>query len=131
MKKLLVGMTVLVLIFGFWGCASMGKGGKSSAQLEVVTPEVALSKKATVDLKGTGFSPNQEVALLFVDVNGVTSDIGFAVDPQPVADENGAWTTTWKCGRFISKKLIKAGDYTVKAADEDYNVLAEATVTFK
>ena len=114
------------------GCAATGsKGSKSNAVLTVVTPEVALSKKATVDLKGMGFTPNQEVALLFVDVNGVTSDITFAVDPQPVADQNGAWAATWDCGRFVSRKLIKAGTYTIKAADEDYNVLAEATVTFK
>ncbi len=131
MKKLLVAMATMVLIVGLVGCATTGAGGsKSAAQLVVVTPEVALSKKATVDLKGEKFTPNQEVALLFIDVDGVMSDINFAVDPQPVADETGTWTTTWKCGRFVSKKLIKAGTYTLKAADVDYNVLAEATITF-
>ena len=131
MKKLLVGLTVMTLIAGLVGCATTGTGGsKSEAQLMVVTPEVALSKKATVDLKGEKFMPNQEVALLFIDVDGVMSDINFAVDPQPVADEAGSWATTWNCGRFVSKKLIKAGTYTIKAADVDYNVLAEATITF-
>jgi hypothetical protein len=131
MKKLLVGMAVMVLIVGLVGCATFDAIlGKSAPRLLVVTPEVALSKKATVDLKGENFKPDQEVALLFISVDGVTSDIGFAVDPQPVADETGTWTTTWKCGRFISKKLIKAGNYTIKAADVDYNVLAEATVSF-
>ena len=124
-------MATMVLIVGLVGCATTGAGGsKSAAQLVVVTPEVALSKKATVDLKGEKFTPNQEVALLFIAVDGVMSDINFAVDPQPVADETGTWTTTWKCGRFVSKKLIKAGTYTIKAADVDYNVLAEATITF-
>jgi len=131
MKKLLVAMAVMVLIVGLVGCATTGTGGsKSTAQLMVVTPEVELSKKATVDLKGEKFMPNQEVALLFIDVDGVMSDINFAVDPQPVADEAGSWATTWNCGRFVSKKLIKAGTYTIKAADVDYNVLAEATITF-
>ena len=131
MKKLLVAMATMFLIVGLVGCATFGAGGsKPAPQLVVVTPEVALSKKATVDLQGVNFAPDQEVALLFTAVDGVTSDIGFAVDPQPVADNTGAWATTWKCGRFVSKKLIKAGTYTIKAADVDYNVLAEATVTF-
>lgn len=131
MKKLLVGMAVMVLIVGLVGCATFDAIlGKSAPRLLVVTPEVELSKKATVDLKGENFKPDQEVALLFTAVDGVVSDIGFAVDPQPVADETGTWTTTWKCGRFVSKKLIKAGNYTIKAADVDYNVLAEATVSF-
>ena len=131
MKKLWVAMATMVLIVGLVGCATFGAGGsKPAPQLVVVTPEVELSKKATVDLQGVNFTPDQEVALLFIDVNGVTSDIGFAVDPQPVADKTGSWATTWKCGRFVSRKLIKAGTYTIKAADVDYNVLAEATINF-
>ncbi|UCH21417.1 MAG: hypothetical protein JSU83_23450 [Deltaproteobacteria bacterium] len=131
MKKLLVAMAAIFLMVGLVGCATFGSGGsKPAPQLVVVTPEVELSKTATVDLKGLNFEPDQEVALLFTAVDGVTSDIGFAVDPQPVADKTGTWATTWKCGRFVSKKLIKAGVYTIKAADFDYNVLAEATVNF-
>ena len=131
MKKLLVGMVVMVFFIGLAGCATFDAIlGKSAPKLLVVTPKVELSKKATVDLKGVNFTPDQEVALLFIAVDGVMSDIGFAVDPQPIADEAGTWTTTWKCGRFVSKKLIKAGTYTIKAADVDYNVLAEATVSF-
>ena len=131
MKKLLAAMATMALIVSLVGCATFGAGGsKPAPQLLVVTPKVELSKKATVDLQGVNFAPDQEVALLFTAVDGVTSDIGFAVDPQPVADNTGAWTTTWNCGGFVSKKLIKAGTYTIKAADVDYNVLAEATVTF-
>jgi hypothetical protein len=90
MKKLLVGMAIMVLIVGLVGCATFDAIlGKSAPRLLVVTPEVVLSKKATVDLKGENFTPDQEVALLFISVDGVMSDIGFAVDPQPVADETG------------------------------------------
>ena len=131
MKKLLVAMAAMVLIVGLVGCTTFGSGGsKPAPQLVVVTPEVELSKKATVELKGLNFAPDQEVALLFTDVNGVMSDITFALDPQPVADKTGAWAATWNCGRFVSRKLIKAGTYTIKAADDDYNVLSEATVIF-
>ena len=131
MKKLWVTMTAMVLIVGIVGYATFSSGqSKPAPQLVVVTPEVALDKKATVELKGVNFEPDQEVELLFIDVNGVTSDIGFAVDPQPVADKTGSWATTWNCGRFVDRKLIKAGTYTIKAADVDYNVLTEATVNF-
>ena len=125
----MVGIIALVLIAGVTGCATLGIGGPAP-KLIVVTPEVELSKKATVDLKGEDFKPDQEVELLFITVDGVMSDIGFAVDPQPIADKTGTWASTWNCGRFVSKKLIKAGTYTIKAADAEYNVLAEATVTF-
>lgn len=121
----------MTMFVGLVGCASLGIGqGKSDAKLIVDTPTVTMSKKATVGLSGQGFKPGEEVVILFTAVDGVVSDIGFALDPQPVADEAGAWTTTWKCGRFISKKLIKEGTYTLKAAAADYNILAEATVAF-
>ena len=131
MKKLWVTMATMVLIVGLVGYPILGSGqSKSAPQLVVVTADVELSKKATVELKGLNFKPDQEVALLFIDVNGVVSDIGFATDPQPVADKTGSWATTWNCGRFVDRKLIKAGTYTIKAADVDYNVLAEATINF-
>jgi hypothetical protein len=129
MKRVLCFLIAVLMFAGLVGCASMGKG-KSAAKLIVDTPEVVMSKKAVVNLSGQGFKAGEEVAILFKAVDGNTSDIGFALDPQPVADDAGVWATTWKCGRFISKKLIKAGTYTLKAADADYNVLAEATVTF-
>lgn len=130
MKKIFCILTVAFVMVGLVGCASTGKG-KSNAKLMIDPPTVTMSKKATVNLSGQGFMPGEEVVILFTAVDGVVSDIGFALDPQPVVDESGAWTTTWKCGRFISKKLIKEGSYTLKAADAEYNVLTEATVMFK
>ncbi|MDJ0811841.1 MAG: hypothetical protein QNJ02_16440 [Desulfobacterales bacterium] len=129
MKRVFCILTVAFVIAGLVGCASTGKD-KSSAKMMVEPASVAMSKKAVVGLSGQGFAPGEEVVILFTAVDGVVSDIGFALDPQPMADDTGAWATTWKCGRFISKKLIKEGSYTLKAADAEYNVLAEATVTF-
>jgi hypothetical protein len=120
---------VAFLIAGVVACAGMGKG-KSNAKLMVETPTVTMGKEAVVNLSGQGFKPGEEVVILFTADDGVVSDIGFALDPQPVADNSGAWATAWKCGRFISKKPIKEGTYTLKAADADYNVLAEAGITF-
>ncbi len=129
MKRVFCILTVAFVIAGLVGCASTGKD-KSSAKMMVEPASVAMSKKAVVGLSGQWFAPGEEVVILFTAVDGVVSDIGFALDPQPMADDTGAWATTWKCGRFISKKLIKEGSYTLKAADAEYNVLAEATVTF-
>lgn len=131
MKRVLCVVMVVFMVAGLAGCAGLGMGqGKSAPKLIVETPKVTMSKQAKVSLSGQGFKPGEEVAILFTAVDGVVSDIGFALDPQPFADKKGAWATTWKCGRFINKKLIKEGTYTLKATDTDYNALAEATVTF-
>ncbi|UCG63696.1 MAG: hypothetical protein JSW12_13585, partial [Deltaproteobacteria bacterium] len=77
-----------------------------------------------------GFQPDQEVSLLFTDVDGVQSDIGYALKPQPKANTIGAWVTTWSCGPYISKKLIKEGAYAITVTDGDYNILAHTPVAF-
>jgi hypothetical protein len=38
--------------------------------------------------------------------------------------------TTWSCGRYIARKLVKEGAYTITVTDSDYNVLAHAPVAF-
>ncbi len=90
-----------------------------------------MSNKATVTLKGKGFQPGQEVNLLFTAKDGIQSDIGYALKPVPKADESGAWSTTWKCGRFIKRKLVDAGkSYKLTATDSEYNPLAHTVVSF-
>lgn len=131
MKKVIYGMIAVIFIVGLVGCATTGPGSGPSPKVIVVAPKVTLSKKATVTIKGTDFKPGQEVEILFTAVDGVQSDIGYALKPKPVADSTGTWVTTWKCGRFVSKKLIKAGSYTLTVTDPDYNELARATVAFE
>jgi len=141
MKKVICVMIGAFLVVVLAGCTTTGpsKGAAKeglAAKSEpgptvvVVTPRVKMSKKATITIKGTGFKPGQEVELLFTAVDGVQSDIGYALKPKPVADKTGTWVTTWSCGRFISKKLIKEGTYTITVTDVDYNSLAEAPVAF-
>jgi len=43
---------------------------------------------------------------------------------------DGTWSTTWSAGRFVSKKLIKKGAYTIQATDADYNPITMAPVNF-
>ena len=130
MKKLVHVMIGAFLVVGLLGCATLGIKGGPSPKITVVTPKVELSKKAKVTIKGTDFKPKQEVEILFTAIDGVQSDIGYALKPKPVADETGMWLTEWSCGSFVSKKLIKKGSYTITVTDTDYNVLAEATVSF-
>jgi hypothetical protein len=90
-----------------------------------------MSKKATTTIKGQGFKPGQEVNLLFTAKDGIESDIGYALKPAPKADESGNWSTTWKCGRFISKKLVLEGkSYKIAVTDAEYNPLAHTFVSF-
>jgi len=96
----------------------------------VANPNVKMSKKAIITIVGTGFKPGQEVSLLFTTTDGVQADIGYALKPQPKANNIGAWVSTWSCGRYISKKLIKEGAYTITVADSDYNILAHTPVAF-
>ena len=67
---------------------------------------------------------------MFTTADGIEADIGYALKPQPKSNKLGAWVTTWSCGRYISKKLIKEGAYAITVADSDYNSLAHTPVAF-
>ena len=141
MKRLLgcfLSITLIIGIIALNGCAML-KGEKAEAPAEktalgptvvVATPNVALDKKVSVVLKGTGFKPGEEIRLLFKDVNGVLTDIQSALKPQPKADGSGTWATTWNASRYVSKKLIKEGALVIQAANSEYKTLAVGTVNF-
>jgi hypothetical protein len=95
-----------------------------------MTPKVALAKETNVSFQGTDFKPGQAVMILYTDPDGIQTDIGYALDPPPVADDNGAWSTKWKAKRFIERKLIKAGDYTFTVTDAEYTPIDTVTVNF-
>ena len=124
-KILVIGLALAVVGIIGWGCA-----GGPTGTLNVTTPAVDLAKETSVSFQGSGFRPGQEVTILYTDPNGIQTDIGYALDPPPVADDNGAWSTKWKAKRFIQKKLIKAGDYTFTVTDAEYTPIDSATVNF-
>ena len=131
MKKVLGGIVVLILVASFIGCAHMGPAkSELGPNLVVATPMVKISKKAEVVIMGSGFEPGQEVRIVFTTMDGVSANIGSSLKPKPVANQEGALSTVWSCGRFISRKLIKEGVYTITAADSDYNLIAHAPVAF-
>ncbi len=114
------------------GVAKEALAGKNELGPTVAmgTPMVKMSKKAKAVIMGTGFNPGREVQLLFTTMDGVQSDIGYALKPKPVANKIGAWVITWSCGRYISKKLIKEGAYIITVTDSEYNFLAHTPVAF-
>ncbi len=141
MKRVMYGLMAVIVVVGLAGCATMAPSkGVAKEDLAVkieagptvamATPMVKMSKKAKAVIMGMGFKPGQEVQLLFTTMDGVQSDIGYALKPKPVANKIGAWVTTWSCGRYISKKLIKKGAYTITVADSDYSFLAHTPVAF-
>lgn len=144
MKKTLIQLLALSLfisLISLAGCAAMkAKDGDTGAMAEdqgalgpvvvAATPNVAMDKKAEVILMGTGFKPGSEITILITDADGVLTDIGSELEPEPKADATGTWATTWNAGLYISKKLIKKGAYSVQVTDSDYNPIALAPVNF-
>jgi len=136
----LLAISLVLSLIALSGCATMkGKEAETAMAEEqtalepvllAATPEVAMDKKSSVVLMGTGFEPGKQVVLLITDANGVLTDIGYALKPVPKADDTGTWATTWNAGRFVSKKLVKKGACGITAADDDYNPIAETAVYF-
>lgn len=128
MKKILAGFVVLfsaVCLIAFAGIIEA-----SGPQLLFDASQVDLSKESKVKIKGTGFKPEQKVKIIFFDVNGVASDINYALKPEPIANNKGGWETTWNAKRYIGKKLLKAGEHRFTVMDIEYNVLASGSLKF-
>ena len=130
MKAVLCLFAALILALAGSGVAQAADS-EGSPKLMVSGPDT-MDKKASVVISGKGFKPGQEISLLFTAQDGMQSDIGYALSDVPKADQNGNWSTTWECGRFIQRKLVKAGgSYKLTATDSQYSALAHAMVTFK
>ena len=129
MKKNLVFGLMALMITALIGCAGLGDRTKTTFRMDA-EKIVKLDKKGAAQITGNGFIPGSEVILLFVTDDGVQSDIGYALEPAPRADNDGSWITTWSYGRFVKKKMVKEGKYLISAVDEDFNVLCEASIEF-
>jgi len=124
MTKWICWITVFLLMIG------LGASAQAGSPMLSATPMVKMDKKATVSLVGSGFKPGQVLSIVITDRNGITANIGAYLDPKPVANSSGEFFTTWKSGRYISKKLVKDGVTVLKVMDDDYNLLAHASIAF-
>jgi len=125
-------LLVVFVLVGFLivGCASLGQEVKKQrVSFVVTTPVVELSKGAKVVMYGTGFTPKQEVMLLFTDAGGGVSGISGAVKPAPVPNKEGAWAAVWDCNRYL-KSVITAGTAMISVVDQNFKTLDQAPVVF-
>jgi len=93
-----------------------------------------LSEDAEIVLMGSGFEPGQEVRFLVAtNQEGLeaVSDYTYAADPAPVANDSGAWVTTFGAmGRLADKGVIAEGVYNIVVTDAGNNPLATVAVAF-
>jgi hypothetical protein len=129
MKKRL-GLVIAVLFaMSLAGCSAVSGPGAAGPTLAGGL-SARLDNAGKIELSGSGFKKGMEIHLLLTTDDGVQSNIDYALDPQPLADANGSWRSTWSYGRFVKKKLVKEGTYPLVVVDEDYRTLARTTVTF-
>ena len=139
MKKLLYALLTVTITVSLIGCASTDNKSGSAKQpaftaqtptVVVASPMIKLDKGAKISIVGAGFTPGQEISLVFTDVNGIQANIADYLKPEPMPNKSGAWYTTWSCGRYIQRKLIKEGAYVITVTDRMYTPLAQAAVAF-
>ncbi len=95
----------------------------------VVSPSaVNLVSGSKIAIMGSGFEAGQQVHLLLRDNNGIVSEVAGALDPAPVANNNGNWGTVFTVGDF--SKVASTGVFSVIAADENYTFLTSAPLGF-
>lgn len=133
MKRILTALALLMVTTLVVGCASVtpppADMSQKTLQISTAGP-FTLDKKGKLDISGKGFAPDTNIVLIFNAGDGVKSDLSDALKPEPKTDASGSWATTWSYGRMVSKKIIKAGSYTIDIVNEDYEKLSSVLVTF-
>ena len=125
MKRWFFWIVAVSVVFGF------GLQTQAFAEPRIaVKPMANLSKTETVSIFGSGFTPGKEVRILYTDPKGVTADLESQLDPKPSVGKDGTFFAVWKCGRYVSKKMIEPGVTYIKVVDDDFNLLAHGSIAF-
>lgn len=130
MRRFLGVLLAALIVVSIVGCVAWKHEKIDGGPQIAAGIKAKLDKSGSVNLSGSNFPEGKEVCLLLTTEDGVQSNIGYALNPQPVADKGGSWSSTWSYGRFVKKKLVKEGRYEIVAVDEDYNTIAQETITF-
>lgn len=113
--------------------SSQAQGGwvfiKESPKLIVSPMPIPYQRKTSVTIAGSGFEPKQEISLQ-IELGDVPTDISFMVRPRPVANQYGAFSSVWVLDGEVGRKLLSPTAYTLRAEDENGNVLAHAPFVF-
>jgi hypothetical protein len=138
-KKVSYPLPLVLALFFFAGGVGyeLGRLQDQAAAGESVKPSVSISpspveykRKVKVTITGSGFKPQQELGLL-LEFGGAPSDISGLVEPKPVTNEKGEFSTVWVIDQEISAKLLPPTSHTIEVVDEDWRMLARATLEFK
>ena len=138
MKKAIWALIAAILVVGVVAGSSSGIAGAASDSKSKPAPAVTavnsvnnVERKVSIVIIGSGFEPGQEVSLLLLEPKfGTTTDLDWSLDPLPVANDSGAWITTWNSDRYIQRKLLAAGVYNITVTDNEYNPLATTAIAF-
>ncbi len=95
----------------------------------VANPMIKIIKDTKAVIMGSGFKAGQEIRILFMPLDGVITDIGFALKPYPVPNKHGNWVTTWSCDDQL-KLDIAEGPYSIVVSTMDFVPLAQTPVAF-
>ena len=88
--------------------------------------------KTEVWFHGSGFVPGTSIVILISDSNGVLTDITIPADRRRdgggsvsdlAANDDGAWATEWRIGRFSRRGVGGEGMFSVLIMDQDFNTL--------
>ena len=141
---LAIGLFAGVVLAMTFGGGSAKADGHISGLEEVRTSGVEQNitpgnsrEKTEVWIYGSGFVPGTEVYTLITDSNGVLTDItipagkrkdgGGSVYPL-VANDDGAWATEWRIGRFSRRGVGGEGMFSLLVMDTDFVTLATTPV---
>ena len=95
--------------------------------------------KVQVWIYGSGYMPGQEITVLVSDGNGVLSDVSTSLGPRRdggghvtplVANDQGAWATNWRLGRFTRNGIGGEGMASILVVDTEFNDLASTPIAF-
>lgn len=133
---LLAGLVLATMFGGGSTAKADGHTGFEEVRTNVLQADFqpGQSRETTeVWFQGSGFTPGTDLIILISDGNGVLTDItipagrrrdgGGSVYPL-VANDDGAWATEWRIGRFSRRGVGGEGMFSVLIMDQDFNTLA-------
>jgi len=138
MKKFF-GIVIVVTLFaglmGFFGSNALGTGECIAAEdrpiITAATPLLILDTKSKAVIMGSGFKPGQQLRILITTPDGMETDIAGYMKPAPKADATGTWASTWSLSYYVKNKLVTAGAMTIRATDENYNLITHTPIFFQ
>jgi hypothetical protein len=138
---LALGLIAGLTLASFISFAGTAKADEHTTGVEAVRTDTleadfvpGTSRMGTeVWFRGSGFVPGTSISVLVKDSNGVWTDISVPAESRRdgggsvadlVANDDGAWATNWRIGRFSRANVGGEGMFSAVVVDADFNVLA-------